>query len=108
MDATDPPRRLSLDELATLTGREKPSAQIRYLEREAIAHVVNAAGRPVVTWAAVDARMGTRFRARHAATFGSGMRRRLTRWSLERVANRMERIAKKWWAVKDLNLRPTD
>ena len=46
-------------ELAELTGREKPSAQIRALERQGIAHVVNAAGRPVVTWAAVNARMGT-------------------------------------------------
>lgn len=35
-------------ELAELTGREKPSAQIRELERKGIAHIVNAAGRPVV------------------------------------------------------------
>lgn len=47
------------DALAKLTGREKPRAQIRELERQGIAHVVNAAGRPVVTWAAVNARMGT-------------------------------------------------
>lgn len=46
--------------LLTLTGREKPSAQIRYLESEGIAHLVNAAGRPVVTWAAVEARLGLR------------------------------------------------
>jgi len=50
---------LTQAELAELTGREKPSAQIRELERQGIAHVVNAAGRPVVTWAAVNARMGT-------------------------------------------------
>ena len=46
--------------LLQLTGLSKPSAQIRYLEREGIAHLVNAAGRPVVTWAAVEARLGLR------------------------------------------------
>lgn len=51
---------LTAPELAELTGREKPSAQIRYLEREAIAFTVNAAGRPVVLRESVRARHGLR------------------------------------------------
>lgn len=47
-------------ELVTLTGREKPSAQIRELVRQGIAHTVNAAGLPVVTRDAVLARHGLR------------------------------------------------
>ncbi len=39
---------LSRDEIETLTGRERPKAQIKQLVRQGIPHKLNAAGRPIV------------------------------------------------------------
>lgn len=46
---------LSVDELATLTGVRRHSAQIRFLREKRIRHVVNRAGHPVVARAWIDA-----------------------------------------------------
>lgn len=43
-------------ELETLTGRTQAAAQIRQLRKRRIRHQVNANGKPVVTWAAVEGR----------------------------------------------------
>jgi len=45
---------LSEKEIRALTGRVRPTAQRRALERMGIAHHVRPDGRPVVTWSAVD------------------------------------------------------
>ena len=46
---------LSPDELATLTGVRRPSAQIRFLRQRRIRHIVNRAGHPVIARAWIDA-----------------------------------------------------
>ena len=46
---------LSADELATLCGVRRHSAQIRFLREKRIRHVVNRAGHPVVARAWIDA-----------------------------------------------------
>ena len=63
-------------ELAKLTGRAKPSAQIRELERQGIPHTVNAAGRPVVLWASVEARHGLREAVKDAPVIDFSVLRR--------------------------------
>lgn len=50
---------LSPDELATLTGVRRPSAQIRFLRSRRIRHIVNRAGHPVVARAWIDASEAT-------------------------------------------------
>lgn len=47
---------LTLDEVATLTGRRIKSKQVEQLRTMGIAYWVNAIGRPVVTVAAVEGR----------------------------------------------------
>lgn len=47
---------LTLDEVATLTGRRIKSKQVEQLRTMGIAFWVNAIGRPVVTVAAVEGR----------------------------------------------------
>lgn len=39
---------LTADEMTTLTGVRRPSAQIRFLRSRRIRHIVNRAGHPVV------------------------------------------------------------
>lgn len=39
---------LTADELVTLTGLRRPSAQVRFLRAARIRHVVNAVGHPVI------------------------------------------------------------
>lgn len=46
------------NELVEGTGYTQAAAQIRYLQRERIAHRVNARGRPVVTWAQWEGKAG--------------------------------------------------
>jgi hypothetical protein len=52
----DPPRPLFLTdaELEYMTGYKQPAAQIRWLQKWRIRHVVNAMGQPRVTRAAVE------------------------------------------------------
>jgi hypothetical protein len=45
---------LTDDELRQLTGLKRPTAQARFLASKGIPHFVNAAGRVVVTRAAVE------------------------------------------------------
>ena len=47
---------LTADELVTLTGLRRPSAQIRWLRARQVRHFVNAAGHPVVchSWVSGD------------------------------------------------------
>jgi hypothetical protein len=45
---------LTEDELEYYTGYTQPAAQVRFLKKWGINHVVNAAGRPRVTWDQVN------------------------------------------------------
>lgn len=45
---------LSAADLQAVTGRSQPAAQIRWLRKMGVRHLVNANGRPVVTWAAIN------------------------------------------------------
>lgn len=47
-------RFLTKADLEMLTGLRQPAAQIRFLQRWNIAHVVARTGRPVVCWTAVE------------------------------------------------------
>lgn len=47
---------LTRDELVTLTGLRRPSAQARWLKAHRIKHVVNAAGHPVIARAWLEER----------------------------------------------------
>ena len=47
-------RLLTDAEIETLTGRRQAAAQIRFLQRRQIHHIVNAAGRPVVALTAIE------------------------------------------------------
>lgn len=49
---------LSQNELASLTGRCRPSAQIRWLRAQGWPFEINALGRPVVLQAVAVARLG--------------------------------------------------
>lgn len=45
---------LTSTDLEMLTGRVQAAAQIRWLTQNRVRHYVNANGKPVVTWAAVN------------------------------------------------------
>ena len=45
---------LSASDLEQFTGVKQSAAQIRFLQRSKVPHVVNRLGRPVVTWDAVN------------------------------------------------------
>lgn len=45
---------LTPDELVHLTGWRAPAKQRQWLQANGVRHHVNASGRPVVTWAAVE------------------------------------------------------
>lgn len=49
---------LTRDELITLTGYRRCADQLRWLDRNRVPHVVNAAGRPVVARAAAEVILG--------------------------------------------------
>jgi len=50
---------LTDDDLRTLTGRARPSAQLRWLSANGYRHAVAADGRPVVLRAEVEARLSS-------------------------------------------------
>lgn len=52
---------LDAEQLRELTGYVKPSKQIEWLQRNAVPHFVNAAGRPVVQANLMDKRPVTVF-----------------------------------------------
>jgi hypothetical protein len=58
-------------ELEFYTGYTQPAAQIRFLQKWRVRHVVNGIGRPRVTWEAVNGsekpRVGPNFAAIHKA-----------------------------------------
>lgn len=58
---------LTEPELETYTGYRQPAAQVRFLQKWRVRHVVNALGRPIVTWEAVNGsekpRVGPNFTA---------------------------------------------
>lgn len=47
---------LTDSELEFYTGYIQPAAQIRFLRKWNVQHVVNALGRPIVTWDAINRR----------------------------------------------------
>lgn len=47
---------LTESELEFFTDLKQPAAQIRFLQRKGISHEISAAGRPKVTWDAVNRR----------------------------------------------------
>jgi hypothetical protein len=49
-------RFLSPEDVRELTGYSMPARQARWLKRKGVHHYVNAQGRPVVTWEALDGR----------------------------------------------------
>jgi len=51
---------MSEAELAEGTGYTQAAAQIRYLQREGIAHRIDRFGRPHVTWAQWEGKQGTK------------------------------------------------
>ncbi len=59
-------------EIETLTGRRQAAAQIRFLQRRQIHHIVNAAGRPVVAWTSVAGGEAPRARPNFAALRRTG------------------------------------
>lgn len=60
---------LTADQLAGLTGYQKPSAQIRWLRDQGLRHWVRADGRPAVPVAAIDGAAPIPARPKPAAQF---------------------------------------
>lgn len=59
-------------ELVDLTGLRQGAAQVRFLQRWRIRHVVNAAGRPVVAWSAIAGGEAPKTRPNFAALRPAG------------------------------------
>ena len=49
---------LSSEDLEALTGWKRPKEQIKFLKDQAIPHLINAAGKPVVLRSVIDKRLG--------------------------------------------------
>lgn len=49
---------LSGEDLEALTGWKRPKEQIKFLKDQAIPHLINAAGKPVVLRSVIDKRLG--------------------------------------------------
>ena len=63
---------LTDDELTYYTGYKQAAAQVRFLQRWQVRHVVNAIGRPRVTWEAVNGSEKPRVRPNFAALDKAG------------------------------------